>query len=301
MRQIFEVLCPSSAREPWLAARKLGIGSSDAPGILGLSPFASPLSVYVDKLGLSEDREQSEAMKWGSILEPLIVQEFSAETGRKAERTGELLRSREHPFQLATLDAVQHEPANSRGPGVLEVKATGWRAGDWTEGVPEHVFAQVQHQLCVTGWDWASVAVLIGGCKLLWADVTRDEHFIDEVLLPAETEFWRRVEAREPVDADASEATTRALKALFPRDSGAVIALPGELIDADAERARLQAQGKEIEEKLAGISNRIKLAIGEASVGILANGITYSYRAQQRAGYTVGPTEFRVLRRKESK
>ncbi len=296
MMEAFERICSSTAREPWLAARLSGIGSSDAPGILGVSPFASPLSVYADKLGLAEDREQSEAMKWGSILEPLIVQEFAAETGRKAERAGELLRSRANPFQLATLDAVQFAEKHE-GPGDLEIKATGWRAGDWTEGVPEHVFVQVQHQLSVTGWGWASVAVLIGGCKLLWADVERDDRFIDDVLLPAEAEFWRRVEAREPVGADASEATARALKALYPKDSGAVIALPGSLIELDHERVELAAQVKALETRKAGIDNEIKLALGEASIGMLANGVTYTHKLQRRAAFSVKATEFRVLRR----
>ena len=37
-------------REEWLAARKKGIGGSDASALLGLNPYSSPLRVYLDKI-----------------------------------------------------------------------------------------------------------------------------------------------------------------------------------------------------------------------------------------------------------
>ena len=103
----FDVIGSSAMREGWLQLRRRGIGSSDSPAILGLSPFASPLSVYVDKLGLSDEREQTEQQKWGLILEPHIVEEFARETGRTAEHRNDLLRSKSHPFMQATCDAVE--------------------------------------------------------------------------------------------------------------------------------------------------------------------------------------------------
>lgn len=296
----FETLCDQSNRAAWLVERRRGIGSSDAPAILGLSPFASPLSVYTEKLGLSADREQSDAMRWGSILEPVIAREFAAETGRKYRMAGNLIRSTERPWQLATLDAEQ-ECADREGVGVLEIKATAYRLGDWTEGVPDHVFAQVQHQLSVTGYRWASVAVLQNGCKLAWADVERDEAFIDGVLLPAEAEFWRRVEAQEPVAPDGSDASIAALRALYPADNGATVELPGHLIDLDAEREKVAAELKALVARKQEIDAVFKAAIGEASVGVLLNGVSYTHRLQTRDGYTVKPTEFRTLRRSAPK
>jgi len=35
-------------REQWLALRKKGIGGSDAAGVMGMSPWSSPLSVWAD-------------------------------------------------------------------------------------------------------------------------------------------------------------------------------------------------------------------------------------------------------------
>jgi predicted phage-related endonuclease len=238
-------------------------------------------------------------MRWGNILEPLIAQEFAKETGRAYNMAGKLIRSIEHPWMLATLDAEQ-SAIGREGTGALEIKATGFRAGDWTEGVPAHVFAQVQHQLAVTGYGWASVAVLMFGCRLLWADVERDDAFIAH-MIEVEAEFWRRVEAREPVAPDGSAASVAALKLLYPSDTGEVIALPGELIPLDTERVALKAEIATGQKRVDWIDAQIKAAIGDASAGELANGVTYTHRLQKRAAYEVKATEFRVLRRSAKK
>jgi predicted phage-related endonuclease len=245
------------------------------------------------------DDEETQAMRWGQILEPHIITEFALQTGRDCTPGGVLLQNEERPWQICTLDAMQ-DAASRETPGVLEVKATAYRAGDWTEGVPPHVYAQVQHQLAVTGCTWGSVAVLLHGSRLLWTDVERDEPFIAG-LIEAEAEFWRALEAREPVGVDGTEATKRALKALYPRDTGESVALPGYLIERDAEREALLAEKKRIEFALAEVDAEIKLALGDASEGTLASGVTYTYRAQSRAEHVVKASTFRVLRRKESK
>ena len=69
-------------RPSWLAARRAGIGGSDAAAILGLDPFKSPLAVYMDKRGELPDAEAGEAARapaasgrrvyrlWGERREP---------------------------------------------------------------------------------------------------------------------------------------------------------------------------------------------------------------------------------------
>lgn len=299
MNSIATMVLPAGApREEWLAKRREGIGSSDAPAVLGISPFSSPLKVYAEKIGAMEDREASEAMKWGHLLEPLIVSEFGKEVNRPVQMDGSLIRSGSTPFLQATLDAMQSKSAGD--PGVLEVKATGFRAGDWKEGVPRHVFAQVQHQLAVTGLDWGSVAVLLNGCSLKWADVERDQSFID-MMLEHEEKFWKRVVERMPPEPDGTEASKDALKFLYPKDTGKVITLPGAFIELDDELQEAKAEEKRVNAKLDLLKQRFAHALGDASEGVMANGVSYTYHLQERDGYAVKPTSFRVLRRKGAK
>lgn len=64
------------SRNEWLQLRKNGIGGSDAGAICGLNPYASPLSVYMDKTGGLEEKEDNEAMRQGRDLEEYVARRF---------------------------------------------------------------------------------------------------------------------------------------------------------------------------------------------------------------------------------
>jgi predicted phage-related endonuclease len=49
------------------------IGGSDIAAILGLSPYKTPLDVYLEKRGLWEDGAAGEAARWGTIMEPILA------------------------------------------------------------------------------------------------------------------------------------------------------------------------------------------------------------------------------------
>lgn len=57
----------------WLEARRAGIGGSDAAAILGASPWATPLSVWADKQGLTEDKPDTIAMRFGRDAEEIVA------------------------------------------------------------------------------------------------------------------------------------------------------------------------------------------------------------------------------------
>lgn len=295
----YTTVCRSSDRAEWLEARRSGIGSSDAAAVLGASPFASPLSVYTDKLGETGEQEETEAMRWGTLLEPVVIAEFGKVTGRPVLRDGDLVRSNDHPFMLATCDASQTKERWSGVPGVLEIKTSGF--GNWEDGIPRHVWVQIQHQMAVTGKTWGSVAVLLGGNRLKWADVERDDKFIAETLIPELADFWQRVQDRRPPKPDGSESAREALKALYPDDDGSTVQLPGDLIDLDREREALRLQRKDMDARLELIDQEIKAAIGGASAGVLASGVTYTHKLQHRKETVLAATSFRVLRRTEKR
>lgn len=283
-------------RDEWLALRRTGIGSSDAPAILGISPFTSALGVYVEKLGLSAPQEDNEVLKWGRLLEPLVLQEFGIETNRDVQLSGDLIQNLDRSWMLATLDGVQWKRDGidlGVSAGIVEIKTTGYGGANWIEGVPEHVWVQIQHQLAVTNFTWASAAALINGCRSVWADVERDDKFIYETLIPAEEEFWRRVQTLEPVDPDGSQSAREALKALYPVVIEETIPLPGELMELDSERMRCLTEIGDRKKAVELIDQLIKMEMGAAAVGVLANGVEYHYKARRDGA--------RVFRRKGTK
>src|SRR3990167_10286820 len=94
-------------RPSWLEARRQGLGASDAPVILGLSPWKTPLALYAEKLGLEiEEPEQTEAMAWGLRLQPVIIAAFQEQNPERvaiAKQEFVIDRSPEHPWMLASL------------------------------------------------------------------------------------------------------------------------------------------------------------------------------------------------------
>ena len=65
-------------REQWLEERRKGIGGSDAAAIAGLSPWKSPVAVWLEKTGQVEPEEPGEAAYWGTVLEDVVARNFQS-------------------------------------------------------------------------------------------------------------------------------------------------------------------------------------------------------------------------------
>jgi putative phage-type endonuclease len=296
MSAVRTIQCPN--RAVWLEARRHGIGASEAAAILGLSPFATPLEVFADKLGLLEAVEPTEEMTWGLLLEPLVAARYAEETKRRlAEPTPLTIHVHpEHEFLRATLDRVIVEAEGKPCPAPLELKtASAYDLAAWAEEPPIHVQIQVQHQLLVTGDAWASVAALIGGQKFVWSDIERNDEFIAAYLERA-CAFWRRVELGEAPEPGAEDRDV--LAQLYPRErAGETIPLPPEAEEWDSDRedaiVELKRWGSVKEQN----ENRLKAAIGEAAYGRLPSGIRYSWRTVERPEVLQPAVSYRQLRR----
>ncbi len=150
--------------------------------------------------------------------------------------------------------------------------------------------------MAITGAPFASIAVLIGGTEFRWADVKRDDDFI-RGLLAKEEEFWNYHVLRgiEP-PADGSEATKTLLRKLHPADTGAVTELPVEAMQWADQLAIAKSTITEAEADKLLAENRLKQAIGDASIGTLRDGRAFSYKQQTRKAHQVAESTFRVLR-----
>lgn len=298
-------------RADWLAARREGLGASDAPVILGLSPFKSALQLYHEKTGMETERpSELEWLYWGNELEGPIAKRYAEVTGRPVSRKPFDGHYHIHwsedprtPWAFATLDATAIRPVKGvegdGEEGALEIKNASVYVGDkWIDEPPVDYQVQNQHQQMVGAFGWGSIAALIGGNRFLWCDIERDNTFINTVLMPALIEFWDRVQRRDPPPIDGSDSAKAFLAQLYQQDKGTTIALDGEAVDWDAELEEAKAAIKVAEEKKQLAENRIKAAIGEHSAATLPNGLVYTYKSQSRKEHIVAASSFRVLRRK---
>ena len=286
-------------RKAWLEARQAGIGSSDAAAILNQSAWHTPYTLFHEKLGLApRPPAAAEAAYWGLALEPLLATRYERATDREVLEPPAytIQRHQARPWQLASLDRLTIDP--QKGVGILELKtASAYRAADWSEEPPLPYQIQVQHQLAVCGLTWASIAVLIGGNQFRWIDVDRHDGFIS-ALVDAEAQFWDHVLNLEPPDADGSDATRALIAAMYPtHEPGKTVVLPPDAVSWDADRMQADAEVKRWAAIKQDAENKLKAALGDAEVGMLAAGVRYSWKTAARQGYTVGPTTVRTLRR----
>jgi len=309
-------------RAAWLEARRgYGIGSSDVPAIVGVSRFQSALALYHEKLGVTRPSPAyEEHARWGQILEEPIAQRYAEETKRTVENPNAVIgqwsiaRHPQHPHMIASVDRFVlpnvregMQPLPLPGEfGVLEIKNAHlmmrdeWVGEEANNEPPVEYQVQLQHQLAVTGARWGSIAALIGGVIFVWADVARDEALIER-LVDMETAFMRRLELRDPPLADGSESSREVLRQLYPKDTGTSVVLPPEAFDwhhafQDAKDRKRQAK---TDEDLAG--NRLRQAIGDATIAFLPDGTAYTYKLQSRKETVQPAAEFRVLRLKKGK
>lgn len=286
-------------RDTWLAERLSGIGGSDSAAILGASKWYSPFRLWSEKVGLvePEDLSDSEPVEWGNRLEPVIAEAYQERTGRMVELNPPFLITK-HPqydWMRATLDARQFD--TERGPGILQIKTTNeYKGKDWDDEPPLQYQIQLQHEIAVAGEGWGTLCVLIGGQRLRWFDMDRNDKFI-AALIEKLKAFWQLVLTKTPPEPDASRATTEALAKLYPSDNGETVLLPAEADDWDAVLQECKAERTKLDAREREAKNKLTAAIGAATFGMLGDGSRYSLKTVERDGYEVKPSTYRTLRR----
>ncbi len=280
-------------RAAWLAERRTGIGASESAAILGISPYATPYSIWALKTGRCPE-PTGERLRAGLALEPYLRERYTADTGRACCHIPyDLHRHPAEPWLLATLDGTTVDDDGNQI--VVELKTTEDRDA-WYDGVPDHVRVQVQHQMLVTGIDRADVVVAIGLHTVRVHRIDADHKFQRGMLARLKT-FWRHVLDDTPPPIDASPITAAALTRSRVDAELPPVTLPEESASWDAELTRIKAEIKALEEHKVALENRIKSAIGDAPAGLLPGGGRYTFGQQTRSETTIPASTFRVLRR----
>lgn len=272
-----------------LEARSRGIGGSDAAVALGLSPWKTALELWREKRGEGEPVPETEPMRWGTLLEPVIRQEYANRTGRVVRVPTDTLTHASLPFILANVDGVTDDRR------LFEAKtarsAQGW-GEPGTDAIPQPYLIQVQHYLLVLGYEVADVAVLIGGSEYRQYEVTADAE-LQEMLIEGEADFWRHVESGQAPELDLeSPRALEIVRKLFPGTNG-------QRVTADAALDHWRAvyeDACEARDRYTAVADGAKAhllyAMGEAAELVFADGKALRRRLQRRKGYTVPESSY---------
>jgi putative phage-type endonuclease len=255
-------------RDEWLAWRRQGIGASDVPGLMGLSPWESPYSIWADKMGLVDDDDPTDAMTHGLWAEHSIVPWFEQETGltvgfRQYQAVGP------DDWMLATLDGAAFELGRqtiaTEGPwlnlsdalALIECKATADSPRKWEdEGIPIQYAVQATWQTIVTGIPTVKFAVLhvpFGRLTFRIYDYTPDLDDIALVTRTASDFYHNHIVTKTAPDPDAHPATTAAIRHRYN------ITDPDDILYADPVTSDYVYALREAKRNLANAEQRVTL------------------------------------------
>lgn len=249
------------------AIRRTGIGGSEIAAILGLSPFMTPLDVYLAKV---EDWRKpiTADMERGMFLEGGLLQWYAHREGVEVFRGTETLK---HGLMIATPDGLA--TGNGTEPGwrrVLEVKSprrsTGWELGpiegyalqtQWTHGVCRSVLAENIDPTCHI------IALLDGDLRIF--PVEADLELQAELAEFVESWWRKHVVAKNPPPLGGDASARAWLTRRFPQNLNPVRAATAwedlrmlALCDAEAELSNW-------DDEVETIRNELRQSIGEAS------------------------------------
>lgn len=266
---------PKAYTDAWYALRyfddtrqiPVTIGASEAAAACGLSDYETPLHVYLRKRKLLTDKEETERMRMGKRLEPIILEEYAFQTGLKVQPTNELLHSGEDPCIVATPDADAF-PADGN-KFTVDAKASSIRmAGKWgdehSDDIPTDYLIQGQQQMFVAETDRCDFAVLMDGVVRRYT-VRRNERLIKSMVAGLKELIERIVEGNPPEPTWSHSRTPDLVKNLYGVDPAKSVVLDVETHIVWEESRSIARQITELEKRKKELQARVLHVMGEAA------------------------------------
>jgi hypothetical protein len=152
--------CTGMTNEMWLKCREHGpkgnieytVGGSDVATIFGLSPWTTPLELWMVKKGRMKPKSppNPDQLAMGHMLEPIAAHFYAQRTGNTVTDDNYLYQHATLEYALANIDRRYTQKEDGEG-GVLECKSlTYHKAADWADGaIPIYYELQLRYYLAV--------------------------------------------------------------------------------------------------------------------------------------------------------
>ncbi|WP_406321742.1 YqaJ viral recombinase family protein [Streptomyces sp. NBC_00519] len=269
-------------REQWHQVRRGGIGGSEVAALLGLDKYRGPRHVFETKHGrpVASGAALSEYAEVGQEIEDFIAYMFTKRSGIPAVPTPGTLANVDRPWMRCNVDRYALDSESGAVLAPVELKnRSEYQLDDWTEGVPDGPALQVHWNMAVGGWSYGWAVALVGGNKLLFHRIERDDELIDTLIDICGRWYQRHVIEGFPPPADGLEATKELLGRLWD-------AKPNEIVEVSRDkaeklrkrRASLAQQIKELESQKTTVENEMRLIAEGAEVAKSGKGVAWSWK-----------------------
>lgn len=212
------------------------IGGGTIAGMLGLSPFKTPLDEYLQIVNELQDEltpEEAEFFENRRDLEPWASKKFERKTGMRIFRTNYRFEDSEFSWAKAEIDFEVEDGGNGETKTVHPNAISQWGDPEADEP-PLYVTAQAMWGMGINGAGHCYVQALIGFDDHRIYRIERDDDLIADIRAKA-LSFWTHyvMSRRMPPPTSVED-----LLRLYPRSSGRAVEASTEIQLALQERDR---------------------------------------------------------------
>jgi putative phage-type endonuclease len=314
MSRRYEFINAPQRSPEWFEIRKGGITATGITAINGTSPYKTAYRLWAELTGQVSEQQAGTAAQRGQLLEQAVADFYTLETGAKLRKSNGIVRLKEHPWAMASLDrTIVGDP-----DGLVEIKTSTSNRWQLFPVPPEYV-DQVQWQMFVTGAKYADVAVLLSGLVFRIERVEADPIY-QTLLFDKAMAFRELVASGTPPPLTGNDSDT--LAEVKPQSSNTYAKADPQLdhiarlyIEAKAEAEAADAALKEmaiaIKEAIAdgeGVKgqgwlatwkqNKPSIKVDWASIADVLRGVapeTYEHAVKQHTKEQPGARVFRVF------
>jgi len=245
------------------------LGGSDIGAILGLSPFKSPLAVWMEKTGKETKQSDSLPLRFGSFAEDFVANEYAKATGFALRHDESTYIHSDHSYISAHIDRFVHtDGLDQPATKILECKtANPFSRAQWGEvgsdQVPMSYLCQTVWYMAITGIEKTDLAVLFGNSDFRIYMIVRDPE-LENLILEKAHHFWHEYVLKDlPPPVQSPEDC----QLLFERSD------PAKTLEANAETLtlierlqKLHHQGNACEEEITTLKTQIMAQMQDAEV-----------------------------------
>ena len=293
---LFSVESPETNMTGWLERRKHGIGGSEIAAILGDSEWSSPRQVWMNKLGMFDDKpnEQSEQARWGNLLETTVATEWANRRNKKWIHIPVILQDDERPYLLANIDGFVLSDDEQLIEEILEIKTTSaYNEDAWSTGlVPIYYMHQVNWYCGITRVPKFTVACLVGGQKLYDYSLPAQPEMFERQTKAADV-FWLE-NVSKCIEPKANNVDVEMLSEISINKEKEPIIFTDQAVENTAD-AYCQCREKisQLEKIKKALQAQLLVAIGDAPGGVTpTHNITFTVRSRQSCNYDLLQMEF---------
>lgn len=289
------ILCDTAGmtNERWLECRMHGpsgkipytIGGSDVAAIFGISPWITPLELWMIKKGKTSPAEKANSLQleMGHLLEPIAAHFYAKKTGNIVTDDTFLYQHADHPYALANFDR-RFERVSDGEKGILECKScTYHKASDWANGAfPIYYELQLRFYLAVADVNIGAFSAMWGNNPdndMAFPELIRDKAQEDLIFEKLDQWIWSLENDKPPtMDGVAPKLALESLARIYGSSNPALPSLEfprkheanlRQIIALQQQAKQHKEEIKKIEEEVTARSVRIAELMKTHEHGVL--------------------------------